>query len=146
MNELDFILELNSANLPKTAEYNLYTQAEARLRELAGDHRDMTGAAINVRRPASGETAYLHEVTVVIYIRPEQIAATEKDSSPEMALKGALDAAERQVRQRRAKLKERWKRPSNLPTKQEIQKTMLATGEDTDEELDKVENKLEELS
>lgn len=146
MDELDFTLELNSEDLSKTAEYNLYTQAEVRLRELAGDHRDMTGAAINVRRPASGETAYLHEVTVVIYIRPEQIAATEKDASPEIALKGALDAAERQVRKRRAKLKERWKRPSNSPTKQEIQETMLATGEATDEELDEVENKLEELS
>lgn len=145
MNELDFTLELNSANLPQTAEYNLYTQAEERLHALAANHNDMTGAAINVRRPASGETAYLHEVTVVIYIRPEQIAATEKDSSPEMALKGALDAAERQVRQRRAKLKERWKRPGNLPTEQEIQETLLATGAETDEELDVMEEELEEV-
>ena len=145
MDELDFTLELNSEDLNKKAEYDLYTQADERLRELAADHRDMTGAAINVRRPASGETSYLHEVTVVIYIRPEQIAATEKDSSPEMALKGALDAAERQVRKRRAKLKERWKRPPNLPTKQEIQATMLATGEDTDEKLDEVAEDLEEI-
>ena len=145
MDELDFTLELNSEDLNKTAEYDLYTQAEERLLELAGDHKDMTGAAINVRRPASGESAFLHEVTVVIYSRPEHIAATEKDSSPAMALKGALDAAERQVRKRREKLKERWKQPGNLPIEQEIGEAYLAEGEDTDEELDEVEDELEDV-
>jgi ribosome-associated translation inhibitor RaiA len=145
MEELDFTLELNSDDLNKTAEYDLYTQAEERLRELAANHTDMTGAAINVRRPASGETAFLHEVTVVIYSRPEHIAATGKDSSPEMALKGALDAAERQVRKRRKKLKERWKQPGNLPVEQEIVETQLSEGEDTEEELDEVEDELEDV-
>jgi ribosome-associated translation inhibitor RaiA len=145
MEELDFTLELNSEDLNKTAEYDLYTQAEERLRELAANHKDMTGAAINVRRPASGETAFLHEVTVVIYSRPEHIAATEKDSSPAMALKGALDAAERQIRKRREKLKERWKQPGNLPIEQEIVETQLSEGEDTEEDLDEVEDELEDV-
>jgi ribosome-associated translation inhibitor RaiA len=145
MDELDFTLELNSEDLNKTAEYDLYTQAEERLRELAANHKDMTGAAINVRRPASGETASLHEVTVVIYSRPEHIAATEKDSSPAMALKGALDAAERQIRKRREKLKERWKQPGNLPIEQEIVETQLSEGEDTEEDLDEVEDELEDV-
>jgi ribosome-associated translation inhibitor RaiA len=145
MDELDFTLELNSEDLNKTAEYDLYTQAEERLRELAANHKDMTGAAINVRRPASGETAFLHEVTVVIYSRPEHIAATEKDSSPAMALKGALDAAERQIRKRREKLKERWKQPGNLPIEQEIVETQLSEGEDTEEDLDEVEDELEDV-
>lgn len=145
MDELDFTLELNSEDLNKMAEYELFTQAEERLRSLAANHKDMTGAAINVRRPASGETAFLHEVTVVIYSRPEHIAATEKDSSPAMALNGALDAAERQVRKRREKLKERWKQPGNRPVEQEIVKTQLSEGEETEEDLDEIKDELEEI-
>ncbi len=146
MDELDFTLELNSENLNKEAEYDLYTEAEERLRTLAAAHDDMTGAAINVRRPASGESAYLHEVTVVVYSRPEHIAATEKDSSPMIALKGALDAVERQVRKRREKLKERWKQPGNLPIEQEIVETALAEGDVTEEELDEVQEELQDLN
>lgn len=144
MDELEFTLELNSDDLPKTAEYKLYTQAEDRLRSLAADHSDMVGAAINVRRPASGETAFLHEVTVVIYGRPEHIAATEKNTSPEQALKGALDAAERQVRQRRKKLKEHWKRPGNHPVEQEIGAVYLAEEEDVNEDIAAIEDELDE--
>lgn len=144
MDQVDFTLELNSDDLPKTAEYKLYTQAEERLRRLAADHQDMVGAAINVRRPASGESAFLHEVTVVIYGRPEHIAATEKNASPEQALKGALDAAERQVRQRRQKLKERWKRPGNLPIEQEIGAVYIAEEEAINEDIQEIEDQLDE--
>jgi hypothetical protein len=62
-----------------------------------------------------------------------------------MALKGALDAVERQVRKRREKLKERWKQPGNLPVEQEIVETQLSEGEDTEEELDEVEDELEDV-
>ncbi|MBK8904194.1 MAG: HPF/RaiA family ribosome-associated protein [Anaerolineaceae bacterium] len=144
MDELEFTLELNSEDLPKAAEYKLYAQAEERLRSLAADHNDMVGAAINVRRPASGQSAFLHEVTVVIYGRPEHIAATEKNASPEQALKGALDAAERQVRKRRKKLKERWKRPGNHPVEQEIGETYIAEEEDVNEDIEEIEDELDE--
>ncbi len=143
MNELEFTLELNSEDLPKTIEYRLFTEAEERLKNLAANHTDMTGAAINLRRPASGETAFLHEVTVVIYCRPQHIAATEKDASPEQALKGALDAAERQIRERRKKLKQPWKQPGNLPVEQEIGEVYLAESQTSDDELgDDLEDEL----
>lgn len=145
MNELEFTLELNSEDLPKVTEYKLFTEAEERLKSLAANHTDMTGAAINVRRPASGETSFLYEVTVVIYSRPNHIAATEKDASPEQALKGALDAAERQIRERRDKLKQRWKQPGNLPAEQEIGEVYVAEDQATDEELDALEDELDEL-
>lgn len=135
MNELDFTLELNSEDLPKTAEYDLFAEAEERLKSLAANHTDMTGAAINLRRPASGETAFLHEVTVVIYGRPNHIAATETDATPDQALKGALDAVERQVRERRKKLKQHWKQPGNLPVEQEIGEVYAAEAELADDEL-----------
>jgi ribosome-associated translation inhibitor RaiA len=120
MNELDFTLELNSEHLSKNSEYELFTVAETRLKKLAEGHNDMVGAAINLRQPASGETAPLHEATVVVYTRPEHIAASQKESNPQLALKRALDAVERQIREKREKLKNRWQQPGNLPVEKEI--------------------------
>ena len=126
MNELDFTMELNSENLTKETEYTLFTEAEARLKELADGHTDLTGAAINIRQPASGETPPLHEVTVVVYGRPDHIAATQKETNPQLALSSALDAAERQIRERREKLQKRWEQPGNLPVEQEIREVIEA--------------------
>jgi len=137
MNELDFTIEFDSENLTETTEAELFTEADRRLRNLAEGHTDLTGAAINMRQPAKSQTAYLHEATVVVYCRPENIAATEKKDNPMPALKGALSAVERQVREKRAKLKKHWERPGNHPIEQEVAE-LLAAGdpdmlEDTEE-------------
>jgi ribosome-associated translation inhibitor RaiA len=120
MKELDFAIELNSESLSDRVENELFIESEDRLLELASGHDDLTGAAINVRRPAKAETAYIYEVTVAVYARPNQIAATEKDGDPMVALKHALSAVERQVREKRAKLGKRWERPGNDPVTQEV--------------------------
>jgi len=52
------------------------------------------------------------QARVVAYMRPSNLAATEKADTPEGALKGALGALERQVRERRDELGKRWQRPS----------------------------------
>jgi ribosome-associated translation inhibitor RaiA len=129
MDELDFTLELNSENLPKTLEYDLYTEAETRLKQLAAGHTDLTGAAVNVRRPAHAEETPLYEVTVVVYSRPKHIAATQKEENPQLALKGALQGAERQIRERRKKLKKRWEQPGNRPVEKEITEVITAESE-----------------
>lgn len=54
-------------------------------------------------------TPHRYEATVVVYILPINIAATEKYETPERALKGALSAVERQVPESRDKLHETWK-------------------------------------
>lgn len=126
MTKLDFTLELTSEHLPEEAEYALFVEAETRLRKLADGHTDLVGAAINIQRVRFGETAVLHEVTVVVYSRPDHVAATEKDTDPRRALRGALDAVERQVRDRREKLKKRWEQPGNLPVEQEIETIQAA--------------------
>src|SRR5690606_37735444 len=105
MNELDFTLELTSDHLTPETETQLFIVAEDRLKRLAANHTDLVGAAINIHRPAHGETIPLHEATVVLYVRPSNIAATQKEPQPELALKHALDAAERQLRSRREKTK-----------------------------------------
>ncbi len=130
MDELDFTLELNSEHLSQEAEYDLFTMAESQLKQLAKGHDDLTGAAVSLKQPAHGETSYLHEATVVVYSRPEHVAATEKADNPQRALQGALDAAERQIRERREKLQKRWERPGNQPIEQEVIDIIAAEGDD----------------
>jgi hypothetical protein len=48
---------------------------------------------------------------VVLYHRPENIAATATGEQAGEALLSALDAAGRQLRESRDMLRERWKRP-----------------------------------
>ena len=82
MSELDFTLELTSEHLHKTTEYDLFVEAETRLKHLAEGHTDLIGAAVNISRPSSGEAVPLHGVTVVVYSRPKHIAATKKETDP----------------------------------------------------------------
>lgn len=113
MEELDFTFEFHTevADLRDVLEEELRGEARERLMALAEGHTDLIGASVVIEQPARAESAYLYEARVVVYSRPEHVAAVEKDASLEGALRGALDAVERQVRARREKLKERWKRP-----------------------------------
>jgi ribosome-associated translation inhibitor RaiA len=128
MTELDFTIEFNSDVTEGSTEAELFTEADERLRDLAAGHDDLTGAAVTLRTPAHGEAPPVYEATVVVYARPENIAATEKTPDLNAALKGALDAVERQVREKRDKLRERWERPANAPVIQEIVEVAAAEG------------------
>ncbi|MCI0396551.1 MAG: hypothetical protein L0332_19560 [Chloroflexi bacterium] len=122
MNELDsdFTLELNAEGVGETTEAELFDEADRRLRQLAKGNNDMTGAAITIRQPAHGETPYLYEAKVVVYARPEAIVATGQKDHATTALKEALGAVERQVRNRREKLGKHWEQPGNDPVTQEV--------------------------
>lgn len=125
MNELDFTIEFNSPFVQE-AEADLFAMADTKLRQLTEGHRDMRGAAVNIREPAKGEKGFLYEATVVVYSRPEQVAATEKGKDPSIALKGALDGVERQIRQRREKLSKRWEEPGKGGVDQEAMEILMA--------------------
>jgi hypothetical protein len=101
----------NEASLPDQVEADLWTEADRRLRALAEGHTDIVDAAVAVEELTGDTTPHLYEARVVVYIRPEDIVAVEKQETAEGALKGALDAVERQVRERRVKLRETWKQP-----------------------------------
>jgi ribosome-associated translation inhibitor RaiA len=89
---------------------DLRDEALKRLRKLASGHTDLVGASVALDKPAENRaTAYVYRARVVAYIRPDNIAAVEQEETAQAALKGALDALERQVRERRDKLRERWK-------------------------------------
>lgn len=126
MNELDFTIEFNSEGVDQTTESQLFTEVDNELRQLAEGHNDLTGAAVNIRQPAQGESSYLYEATIVAYIKPEQLAASEKNEDPVSALKGALSALKRQVRQQREKKGRPWQKPGNQPTEKEILEVLAA--------------------
>ena len=100
----DFPIEFRSD--VESAEYNFYVEIENNLRELAKGHHDIISAEAHLEKPVEGrETIPLYEATVTAYMRPNNIAATEKADDPMQALQGALKALGRQVRDKREQLR-----------------------------------------
>lgn len=96
----DFPIEFKSDVADMDMDY--YDMIEDRLSLLARGHKDITGAAATLEQPAQGrETSYIFEASIVVYTRPNNVAASEKHEDPTVAMKGALDAVERQLREQR---------------------------------------------
>ena len=79
-------------------------ETEQRLRELAGSHTDMVGAAVALEKTADTQTYDVYRVRILVYKRPQDIVVTKEDSDPMITLRDALDALEDQVRASREKL------------------------------------------
>lgn len=89
----------------------LRMEAEQRLRQLAEGHTDIIGAAVAVEELTGSSTPHSYRARIVVYMRPKDITAVEKESDPMTALQKALQTVERQIREYRDKLRERWKQP-----------------------------------
>ena len=90
-------------------EDKLRNEAETRMRKLSKGHTDVTGVDIVLEQIVEAATPYLYRARVVAFTRPEYVAGVEEADTALAALKGALNAVERQVREKREKLRERWK-------------------------------------
>jgi ribosome-associated translation inhibitor RaiA len=101
MDTLNFPIEFNNElDDVKKSENESYTLAVDRLSKLAGDHNDISGGVVNFKQPSQGhQTSHIYEVTIVVYMGSENIAATEKGEQFQATLDGALDAVEHQVRE-----------------------------------------------
>ena len=109
MNAQDFRLEFyNEAPLSEELELELAAEADRRLRDLAEGHTDIIDASVSVEELTGAETPHRYQVRAVVYMRPDNVVAVEKQETVKGALKGALSAVERQVREYRNKLRERW--------------------------------------
>ena len=106
MNQSQFGFEFYS-ELPDPDEA-LRAEAESRLLSLTKGHDDLIGASVTMEELTGETTPHRYEVTVVVFKRPENVAATEKAETPEGALKGALSAIERQVRELRERMRKTW--------------------------------------
>ncbi len=112
MDVVDFSFEFrDEVPLPGNTNANLRSEAEGRLRALAAGHTDVIGASVAVEELTGSTTLHRYEVRVVVYKRPQHIAAVEKQETVEGALKGALSAVERQVREARNRLDRPWEQP-----------------------------------
>jgi ribosome-associated translation inhibitor RaiA len=75
-------------------------KAEKRLRELGDGRKDIVGAAVSVRKmEGNQDVSRQHQARVVVYMKPDNKAAREKHKTAEQALKNAVDAVIRQVRE-----------------------------------------------
>ena len=103
MDKVNFPIEFNNEiDDVKKSENDIYTLAVDRLSELAEGHNDISGAVVNLKQPAKEhQTVYINEVTIVVYMGSDHIAATEKGEQFQSTLDGALNSVERQVRERR---------------------------------------------
>ena len=103
MDRVDFPIEFhNEIDDVKKSENELYTLAVDRLSELAKGYNDISGGVVNLKKPAKEhQSPYIYEVTIVVYMGSEHIAATEKGGQLDSTLAGALSAVEQQVHERR---------------------------------------------
>jgi ribosome-associated translation inhibitor RaiA len=103
MDAINFAIEFNNElDDVKKSENEFFALAADRLSRLAEGHNDISGAVVNFKQPSKGrQTSHIYEVTIVTYMGSEHIAATEKGENFQATLDGALDAVERQVRDRR---------------------------------------------
>ena len=86
----------------KKSENEIYTIAVNRLSKLAKGHNDISGGVVNLKQPAEGhQTPHIYEVTIIVYMGSNHIAATEQGELFQSTLNGALTAVERQVREHR---------------------------------------------
>ena len=104
MDKANFPIEFhNEIDDVKKSENEFYTLAVDRLSELAEGYDDISGGVVNLKQPAKGhQTSHIYEVTIVVYMGSDHIAATEKGEQFQSTLDGALDGVERQVHERRA--------------------------------------------
>jgi ribosome-associated translation inhibitor RaiA len=103
MDKANFPIEFNNEiDDVKKSENEYFTLAADRLSKLSEGHNDISGAVVNLKQPAQGhQTSYIYEVTIIVYMGSNHIAATERGEQFQSTLDGALDAVEKQVRERR---------------------------------------------
>jgi ribosome-associated translation inhibitor RaiA len=103
MDAVNFPIEFNNElDDVKKSKNEFYTLAVGRLNKLAEGHNDISDAVVNFKQPAKEHrTSYIYEVTIVVYMGTDHIAATEKGEQFRSTLDGALDAVEHQVREHR---------------------------------------------
>ena len=120
---LDFTFEfLNEVEaLDAEQEERLRQEALDRLRQLGAHHNDLIGAAMSLEALTKGQaTRHLYQGRVVVYARPENVTAVAKEANPMLAVKAALDAVERQVREQREKAQDRHHGTSTSGTRVDI--------------------------
>ncbi len=102
MGSSDFYIDYNIEVSEVGDEFKRET--EQRLRELAGSHTDMVGAAVALEKTVDTQSYDIYRVRIVVYMRPQDVVADKEEADPMVALRDALDTLETQIRTAREKL------------------------------------------
>ena len=102
MGSSDFYIDYNIEVSEVGDEFKRET--EQRLRELAGSHTDMVGAAVALEKTVDTQSYDVYRVRIVVYIRPQDVAVSKEEADPIVALREVLDTLESQIRTAREKL------------------------------------------
>jgi ribosome-associated translation inhibitor RaiA len=105
-----FDFQFHSEDLPEDTP--LRQEAENRLGKWGDRDEDIVGASVAIEELTHEHTSHFWQARVTVFMQPSNLAAVEKADTAEGALKGALDAMERQIRKRRDELRKPWQRPS----------------------------------
>lgn len=102
MGSSDFYIDYNIE--PSDVDGEFKRETEQRLRELAGSHSDVIGAAVALEKTVDTQSYDVYRVRVLVYKRPQDLVVTKEDTDPMVALREALATIEEQVRTAREKL------------------------------------------
>ena len=102
MGSSDFYIDYNIEVSEVGDEFKRET--EQRLRELAGSHTDMVGAAVALEKTVDTQSYDVYRVRIVVYMRPQDVAVSKEEADPIVALREVLDTLESQIRTAREKL------------------------------------------
>lgn len=102
MGSSDFYIDYN-IEVPEAGD-EFKRETEQRLRELAGTHTDMVGAAVALEKTVDTQSYDVYRVRIVVYMRPQDVAVSKEEADPMVALREALDTLESQIRTAREKL------------------------------------------
>ena len=102
MGSSDFYIDYNIEVSDVGDEFKRET--EQRLRELAGSHTDMVGAAVALEKTVDTQSYDVYRVRIVVYMRPQDVAVSKEEADPIVALREVLDTLESQIRTAREKL------------------------------------------
>jgi hypothetical protein len=101
----EFPFDFEFLNQTQQPDSELYQIAYDQITEMAQGHTDIVGAKVSLEELSSDATPHAFQARVVLYVRPEHIAATEIAPSSLGALQQALNAATKQLQEKRNKLR-----------------------------------------
>lgn len=101
----EFPFEFEFYNETDQPDDELYKIAYEKITEVAEGHNDIVGASISLKELTGDETPHAYESNVVLYVRPDNISATQVEESALDSLQNALEAAIKQVRDKREQLR-----------------------------------------
>lgn len=101
----DFPFDFAFYNETDQEDDELYNTAYNGILDLTKGHTDIVGASVSIEELSDDTTPHAYQARVVLYVRPNNISATEKKPDALDAMREVLEEVVRQVREKREQLR-----------------------------------------